>query len=83
MLDAIADLLKIPGDFFGNLIHAVPLPMAKGIFILYPIILILWVFTFKKEEVQGKLHLCGDRTIDIRFFAIATLIGQIIIYSIF
>ncbi len=73
----------IPGEALRQLILAIPLSGAKALFILYPILLIIWVLMFKKEEVQGKLSLWGDKTIDIRPFAIIALIGQIIIYSIF
>lgn len=83
ILDPIATLLMYPGEAIRQLILAIPMSGVKGIFIAYPILLILWVFSFKKEELQGKLHLFGDMTIDVRPFAFASLLGQVIIYSIF
>ena len=83
ILDPIALILQYPGEMFRQLILAIPLSGAKAIFLAYPIILILWVMMFKKEEVQGKLHLCGNWTIDIRPVVLIALLGQVIIYYIF
>lgn len=83
ILDPIATLLLYPGEGIRQLILAIPVSGVKAIFIAYPILLIIWVFSFKKEELQGKLHLFGNTTIDLRPIAFASLIGQVFIYYIF
>jgi hypothetical protein len=83
ILDPIANVLLYPGEFFRELILAIPLSGARIIFIVYPILLFVWVILFKKDELKGKLHLFGDRTIDIRPIAFISLFGQVLIYYFF
>lgn len=82
LIDAIAGVLIIPGNLLREMIVAIPLWAAKGIFILYPVLLLVLVFTRDPESMKGKLHLLGDR-IDIRPIAAAALVMQILIYAYF
>jgi len=82
MADLIASYLRGPGDALREAVMAIPLSVAKGIFIVYFILLILWVLSMKKSEVEGPLH--GVRkSINLRPYAVAALLGEIVIYAIF
>lgn len=83
VLDPIALVLQYPGEAVRQLILTIPISGAKALFIAYFVILIIWMMMFKKDEVQGKLHLFGNMTVDIRPIAIISLLGQIYIYYIF
>lgn len=83
ILDPIALILQYPGEAIRQIILAIPITGAKGLFIAYFVFLIVWMLRFKNEEVQGKLHLFGNLTIDIRPVALIALVGQIIIYYMF
>ncbi len=82
MADWIASILRGPGGLLREWTLQIPLTAAKGIFILYYLILLVWVLTMRRSEVTGILP--GKKTtLDLRPYAAAALIGQIVIYLIF
>ena len=82
LADSFANLLRGPGEALREATMAIPLSVAKGIFILYFTVLLVLVLTMRKSEVVGELP--GKKTpIDLRPYAAAALIGQIAIYLIF
>ncbi len=82
LIDLIASLLRIPGDFLRELVIAIPLGVARMLFLLYFALLIFWVLTRPKSDVQGTLPI-SKKQIDLRPYAIVALSGQIIIYLMF
>ena len=82
LADIIANYLRGPGEFLRELTLAIPMPVAKGIFLLYFAILLVWILTMRKSEMVGELP--GKKTpINLRPYAAAAMIGQIVIYLIF
>lgn len=82
LADWIASILRVPGDALREFTLQIPLSAAKGVYILYFVILLIWVLKMRKSEVVGLLP--GKKTpIDLRPYAAAALIGQIVIYIIF
>jgi len=82
LVDGIASLIRIPGDALREAVVAVPLWAAKGIFLLYPLILLIWIYSMRESEVKGNLP-GTDKVIDLRLYAAAALVMQIIIYAVF
>ena len=82
MIELIINLLHGPGDFLRNLSLAVPLWMGRGLFILYPFLLIVWVWRMRPEEVKGDLP-GAKRNVDLRPYVAFSMAGQMLIYLIF
>ncbi|MHC4396697.1 MAG: hypothetical protein ACYS1A_13690 [Planctomycetota bacterium] len=82
LADCIASILRVPGDWLRELTVAVSVDVARGIFLLYFVILLIWVVTMKSAETSGTVP--GRRKpIDLRYFAAAALIVQLILYVVF
>ena len=79
LADWIASILRIPGDWLRDLTVAVPINAARGLFILYFMVLLIWVITMKKSETSGTVP-GSKKNIDLRYFAAAALIIQLILY---
>lgn len=77
--DFFANILRIPGGFFRDILVSIDIATAKGIFIAYFTLLIIWVLTLKKEEVLVTDERTG-KTVSLRPYAIAALLSQVIIY---
>ena len=82
MVDLIVSLLQVPGEIMRNFILAIPLWIARGLFILYPVVLLWWIFSMEKSEVRDVIH-GQTKPVDLRPFVAISLIGQIVIYLIF
>ena len=80
--DAIANVLRVPGDMMRDMLLAIPMPVAKGIFITWFLFLIVWVMRLPREEVMYKPE-GSDREVPLRPFAVSALSLMIIIYLIF
>jgi len=79
LADWIASILRVPGEWLRDLTVAIPINAARGLFILYFSILLIWVITMKKSETSGTVP--GKKTpIDLRYYAAAALITQLILY---
>ncbi|MFH1741038.1 MAG: hypothetical protein ABIH23_18710 [bacterium] len=82
LADFIADLLRGPGELFRSWLIAIDVTAAKGIFIAYFVLLIIWVLTLRKDEVNVKNERTG-KMVNLRPYAIAALVSQVIIYLIY
>lgn len=80
--DAFSSILQIPGEAMRNLVLMVPMPVAKGIFILYFLILIVWVASLPRKESVFKLEMF-KKEISLKPFAIFSLSLMIAIYLYF
>jgi hypothetical protein len=80
--DAIANVLRVPGDMMRDMLLAIPMPVAKGIFIGWFLFLIIWVLRLPREEVMYKPE-GSDKEVPLRPFAVASLSLMIVIYLIF
>lgn len=80
--DAISPILQVPGEAMRNLTLMIPMPVAKGIFIAYFLILIAWVATLPRHESVFEPETL-KREISLKPFAIFSLSLMIVIYIIF
>ena len=81
LADWIASILRVPGDWLRELTVAVPVNAARGIFLLYFSILLIWVITMKKSETSGTVP-GKKKPIDLRYYAAAAIIVQLILYYV-
>lgn len=82
LADCIASILRAPGDWLRQLTVAVPINAARGLFLLYFSILLIWVITMKKSETAGTVP--GKKNpLDLRYYAAAAIIVQLILYAVF
>ncbi len=82
MIDFIVSILQFPGEIMRDFILAIPLWLAKGLFILYPLLILIWIFSMEKSEVKDEIPDTGQK-INLRPFVAISLVGQIVIYIIF
>jgi hypothetical protein len=80
--DFISPILQVPGEAMRNLVLMIPMPVAKGIFILYFLILIAWVATLPKNETVFTPELL-NKEISLKPFAIFSLSLMIVTYLVF
>jgi hypothetical protein len=80
--DAVSSILQVPGEAMRNLTLLIPMPVAKGIFILYFLILIVWVATLTREESVFEPELL-KKEVSLKPFAIFSLTLMIAIYLVF
>jgi hypothetical protein len=80
--DSLSSILQVPGEAMRSLALMVPMPVAKGIFILYFVILIVWVATLPREASVFKPGML-KKEISLKPFAIFSLSLMIVIYLIF
>ncbi|HIA46733.1 MAG TPA: hypothetical protein EYN96_01870 [Candidatus Hydrogenedentes bacterium] len=80
--DAFSSVLQVPGEALRNLTLMIPIGAAKGIFILYFLILIAWVATLPREESVFEPEML-KREVSLKPFAIFSLSLMIVIYMIF
>lgn len=78
----VTSVLIGPGDAIRQLILTIPLWVVRIIFILYPIVLLIWVMQMDESEVKGDLP-GSQRKVDLRPYVAAAMIGQVIIYIVF
>lgn len=81
LADWIASILRVPGDWLRELTVAVPVNAARGIFLLYFSILLIWVITMKKSETSGTVP-GKKKPLDLRYYAAAALVIQLILYYV-
>lgn len=80
--DAVAPLFRIPGEVMRQWVVAIDVSWAKAIFIAYFALLLLWVLLLPKSEVIARQETTG-KSVNLRPYAIAALVSQIVIYLIF
>ena len=78
----IASLLRVPGDWLRELILAVPMNAARGLFLFYYLVLLIWVLTLKESEVCGTVP-GKKKPLNLRPYAILALVVQLVLYAIF
>lgn len=81
LADTIANLFRGMGDIMREWMLAIPMPIAKGVFIVYFIFLITWVMRLPEDEVS--LILDNGKLIKLRPYALFSLAVSIIIYLVF
>ncbi len=81
LIDAMATAFRVPGEAVRVLILAVPLPVARGLLLLPPALVLAWLLTIPREELTGPPH--GARRVSLRPFAIAALAIQLVLYVLF
>ena len=79
--DTIANLFRGIGDILREWMLVIPMPIARGVFIVYFLFLIVWVVRLPENEVT--LTLDNGRMIKLRPYALFSLITIIVIYLIF
>ena len=74
-------VLHYVGDFVRALMMAVPLAVARGLFIALPVILIIWVLTLPRHATtppDGPPRLGNN----LKLWAVLALLIQVFIYSV-
>ncbi len=79
--DTIANLFRGMGDVMRSWMIAIPMSVAKGVFIIYFLLLIVWIIRLKENEVTLTLE--NGKIIKLRPYALFSLITIIVIYLIF
>lgn len=82
LADTIAAVLRIPGEALRQWMMMIPLEVARGLFLLYYTILLVWVLTMNKSEVVGTLE-GRTKPLNLRPYAAGAILLQIVIYYIF
>ncbi len=82
LADFIASILRGPGLWLRELSLAIPMSVARGFFLLYFFILLIWVLRMKKSATSGELSGIS-KPVDLRPYAAMLLIIQIVIYIVF
>ena len=69
------------GDFLRELLLQIPLPVARGLFLALPILLLIWVLCLPREVTTPP---DGSKRWDenLKVGAVAALAAQILIYSL-
>ena len=80
--DALSPVLQVPGELGREMVLAIPMSAARGIFIVYYLILIIWVATLPREESVFEPELL-KKEISLKPFAIFSLSMMIVIYLYF
>jgi len=72
-------LLHLLGDFLRGQLLSIPLGWARALFVLVPVILLLWIWRLPKAEVvpPGASGRPGE---NLRIWAALALLLQILIY---
>lgn len=80
--DALAGILRTPADWLRGVALNVPMPAARGIFLCYFAVLLVWILFARKEDMIGDLG-AGGKPVNLRPWAAAALLGQMVIYGVF
>ena len=81
LADTIANIFRGVGDLMRGWVMAIPMGVAKGIFIAYFFLLIYWIINLTEDEVSVALD--NGKIIKLRPYALFSLTSIIIIYLIF
>ena len=81
LADTIANLFRGMGDIMRGWMLAIPMSVAKGVFIVYFLLLIAWIISLPENEVT--LALDSGRMIRLRPYALFSLVTIIVIYMVF
>lgn len=71
------------GEFVRDLMIAIPMPVARGLFALFFVALIIWVVRLPRDrwapEGDGDIPLGSN----LRVWALVALVVQLVIYMVF
>jgi hypothetical protein len=81
LADTIANLFRGMGDIMRGWMLAIPMSVAKGVFIVYFLLIIAWIISLPENEVT--LALDSGRMIRLRPYALFSLVTIIVIYMVF
>jgi len=81
LADTIANLFRGMGDMMRGWMLAIPMEVAKGVFIVYFLMLIYWIIKLPENEVT--LALDNGKIIHLRPFALFSLATIVVIYLVF
>ncbi|MCZ6674928.1 MAG: hypothetical protein O7C75_18515 [Verrucomicrobia bacterium] len=70
------------GDFFRQLVLAVPLPLARAIFVLVLVVLLIWIIRLPSERVRPPSNDQGGWASNLKLWAAIAIVLQILIYLI-
>ena len=70
------------GDFFRQLVLAVPLPLARAIFVLVLVVLLIWIIRLPSERVRPPENEQGGWASNLKLWAALAIVLQILIYLI-
>ena len=79
--DTIANMFRGMGDVMRGWMLAIPMSVAKGIIIVYFLLLIYWIIKLPENEVTLALE--SGKTIHLRPYALFSLTTLVVIYLIF
>lgn len=80
LADGIAAGLRVPGGLLRDLMLMIPISAVQIIFVLVPVPLLLWILTLDRRDLCGQIH-GSHRPVNLRPFAIAALVIQILLYA--
>ncbi len=69
------------GDFFREALAAIPLSVVRGLFILLPLAVLVWVLTLPRAETAVP-QVDGRRGANLKWGAALALGVQIVIYAL-
>jgi len=69
------------GQFVRDLLLAVPLPVARAVFLAVPTVVLIWVLTLPGSETKPPDH-AGGWGGNLKVIAAVALLLQIVIYSL-
>ena len=78
----ISSILQVPGDILRDIVLAIDIGVAKGIFILYFLILMVWVLFLPKEEAEFQPKQ-GGKAYSLKPMTVVSLSIIIVIYLYF
>lgn len=74
--------LHLFGDFIRELVVAVPLPIARGIFVVVLLVVFIWVLCLSPDRVSPPAEEERNWTNNLKLWAAIAIGLQIIIYLI-
>lgn len=80
MCDAVAEILRIPGDLLRTALTAIPLQLARILLLALPTGLLVCVLFMDRSRLCGRLHERGH-PINLRPYIVAVLLIQVLIYA--
>ena len=81
LADTIANLFRGMGDIMRGWMLAIPMSVAKGVFIVYFLLIIAWIISLPENEVT--LALDSGKMIRLRPYALFSMATIIVIYMVF
>jgi len=81
LCDTVAQALRVPGDAMRDVLLAVPLPIARFLFLAIPAMLLLWALLMDPSRLRGQFSEHG-RTVNLRPYILIALAIQIAIYTL-